>query len=133
MAQIVLYIDIKPTGVKQRVSQSNLGPFCQTDLWVQSSQRSSTEDLTFNLGTKGPQKEKVSETQQQGWLCGLLIVKHNKRNMKDAHGIYAEIFHSASRGVTRIFGMSYTQIFVSVFAFDCVCVCVCVCVLSVWL
>lgn len=74
-----------PTG-----GQADLRPFCQADLWLQSSQCSSTEDLTLNLGTKCPQKEKVSETQPQGWLYGLVTVveiteKYNKRDMKDAH------------------------------------------------
>lgn len=81
---LILNLQDQPEG------QSNLRPFCQADLWVQSSQQSSTQDLTFNLGTKGPQKEKVSKTQQQGWLCGLLIVveateKYNKRSMADAY------------------------------------------------
>lgn len=86
MAQIVHHIDIKPTGPTQRVS--HLRPFCQADLWFQSSQWSSTEDLTFNLRTKGPQKERVSKTQKQGWLWGFLIVEEitEKYNKKQHQG-----------------------------------------------
>lgn len=60
MAQIVLHIDIKRTKATGGVSQT-FRPALSNRFMVSISPVV-LQDLTFNLGTRGPQKEKVSET-----------------------------------------------------------------------